>query len=66
MGLICFGLGSVTAFLPRSFFPPNGSAHHRFKAALLFLKMLGTGGPFWVAGAEVSSRPVTLARLLAA
>ena len=39
-------------------YPPNGSAHLLFKAAHPFLKMLGTGGPFWLAGAEVSLRPV--------
>ena len=55
----------VTALTARPTTRQTGQPAHIFKAARPFLKMLGTGGPFWLAGAEVSPRPVPLARLLA-
>ena len=60
-----FGWVYVTAYTRRPFTRQTGLPTNLFKAAHPFLKMLGTGGPFWLAGAEVSSRPVPSARLLA-
>ena len=60
-----FGWGYVTAFLHRSFSRHTGLPTNFFKLLAHSSKMLGTGGPFWLAGAEVFLRPVPPAWLLA-
>ena len=55
----------VKTFVARLPTRQTGQPAHVFKAACPFLKMLGTGGPFWLAGAEVFLRLVPPAWLLA-